>query len=58
MADHGTFADIPVDIIVAAWKEAYGKDRVEGWIVSFEKSGGKSLSDFSREEIYFPTDNT
>jgi transglutaminase-like putative cysteine protease len=58
VADHGTFADIPVDTIVAAWKEAYGKDRVESWIVSFEKSGGKPLSDFSREEIYFPTDNT
>ena len=51
VADHGTFADIPVDTIVSAWKEAYGKDRVESWIVMFEKSGGKSLNDFDREEI-------
>ncbi|MBW2120127.1 MAG: transglutaminase domain-containing protein [Deltaproteobacteria bacterium] len=51
VADHGTFADIPVDTIVAAWKEAYGKDRVESWIARFEKSGGKSLNDFDREEI-------
>ena len=51
VADHGTFADIPVDTIVAEWKEAYGKDRVESWIVLFEKSGGKSLNDFDREEI-------
>ena len=51
VADHGTFADIPVDTIVASWKEAYGKDRVESWIASFEKSGGKPLNDFDREEI-------
>ncbi len=51
VADHGTFADIPVDTIVASWKEAYGKDRVESWIASFEKSGGKPLNDFDKEEI-------
>ena len=33
---HGTFHDIPVDKIVSAWKEAYGKERVEGWIRSFK----------------------
>ena len=33
---HGTFHDIPVDKIVSAWKEAYGKEKVEGWIRSFE----------------------
>jgi hypothetical protein len=51
VADHGTYADIPVDIIVAAWKEAYGNDRVNGWIKGFEKSGGKSGRDFYREEV-------
>jgi transglutaminase-like putative cysteine protease len=34
---HGTFSDIPVDIILAAWKEAYGKDRVIKWIDDLEK---------------------
>lgn len=48
--DHGTFADIPVDMIVHAWEEAYGKDRVQSWIAQFEKIGGKSLSNFGREE--------
>lgn len=51
VADHGTYADIPVDIIVAAWKEAYGNDRVNGWIKGFEKSGGKSGRDFYGEEM-------
>jgi transglutaminase-like putative cysteine protease len=51
VADHGTFTDVPVDTIVAAWKEAYGNERVESWIASFEKSGGKSLKDFDREEV-------
>lgn len=51
MADHGTYADVPVDTIVAAWEEAYGKARVSGWITRFEESGGKSVSSFDREEI-------
>ena len=52
VADHGTCADIPVDTIVVAWKEAYGKDRVTTWIAQFEKSGGRSSRDFDREEIW------
>ena len=51
VADHGTDSDIPVDIIVIAWKEAYGKDRVNGWIRGFERSGGKSGRDFYGEEV-------
>ncbi|MBW2012378.1 MAG: hypothetical protein JRF31_01890 [Deltaproteobacteria bacterium] len=34
---HGTFSDIPVDIILAAWEKAYGKDRVRKWIDDLEK---------------------
>ena len=50
VADHGTYADIPVDIIVTAWKEAYGNHRVNGWIEGFEKSGGNSGRNFYGEE--------
>lgn len=50
VADHGIYADIPVDIIIIAWKEAYGKDRVNGWIEGFEKSGGSSERNFYGEE--------
>jgi transglutaminase-like putative cysteine protease len=48
---HGVAADIPVGRIVEAWKEAYGKDRVENWIKGFEKTGGKTLSHFESEDI-------
>ena len=39
--DHGTYADIPVNQIVDAWKEIYGNARVKGWIEAFEASDGK-----------------
>ena len=45
-------SDIPVDIIVAAWEEAYGKDRVRSWIAMHEKSGGISPRDFDKEEVW------
>ena len=48
---HGVAADIPVGRIVEAWKEAYGKDRVENWIKGFETSGGRTLSHFESEDI-------
>jgi transglutaminase-like putative cysteine protease len=35
---HGTYADIPVDVILTAWEEAYGKDRVRKWIDNLEKT--------------------
>ena len=52
VADHGTYADVPVDTIVAAWEEAYGIDRVGSWIAQFENAGGKSLSNFDREKVW------
>ncbi len=35
---HGTYTDIPVDTILAAWKKAYGKDRIAKWIEDLEKA--------------------
>jgi transglutaminase-like putative cysteine protease len=49
--DHGTFSDIPLDDILSAWKKVYGKERVGKWIAAFEKSGGKSTRDFSKEDV-------
>jgi transglutaminase-like putative cysteine protease len=37
----GSYADIPVGMIVKGYKEIYGKERVEGWIKEYEKTGGK-----------------
>jgi transglutaminase-like putative cysteine protease len=48
--DHGTFADIPVDQIVDAWKEKYGEQRVRQWIKSFEKSDGARRRKFENED--------
>ena len=50
MADHGTFADIPVDQILSSWKAAYGRERVRQWIDTFEKSGGKRNRKLENEE--------
>ena len=47
---HGTYADVPVDQLVAAWKEAYGEQRVATWIDSFEDRQGRSGRDFYSEE--------
>jgi len=52
VADHGNYADVPIDTILGAWEDAYGKDRVNSWIRMFEKSGGESIRDFAREEVW------
>ena len=49
---HGTFADIPVDSIVAAWNEAYGKERVDGWIKMFAQREDTLSGDFEREDVW------
>lgn len=48
---HGSFADIPLNAIVSAWKEAYGRARVEKWMAAFEQSAGKSIRSFDGEDI-------
>jgi transglutaminase-like putative cysteine protease len=48
---HGIYADVPVDDIVAAWKKAYGEERVHAWITRFEEEGDQSLSDFEKEDV-------
>jgi transglutaminase-like putative cysteine protease len=48
---HGIYADVPVDDIVAGWKKAYGEERVQAWIRSFEEEGDRSLSDFEKEDV-------
>ncbi len=51
---HGTFSDIPLDRILDAWYETYGRERVQSWIDAFEKAGGRPLSDFYKEKIAKP----
>jgi hypothetical protein len=48
---YGNDVDIPVDRIVKSWEKTYGQDRVKSWIKKFEEIGGRSLSDFEREDV-------
>jgi transglutaminase-like putative cysteine protease len=50
LAYHGTHADVPVNEIVAAWEQAYGRRRVREWIRNFEVSGWNTARDFYREK--------
>ena len=51
VADHGSYAEVPVDKIVAAWKKEYGEHRIQQWIDEYEHSKGESGRDFSEEEV-------
>ena len=51
LRDHGSFADIPLDRIVASMKAVYGAERVGQWIAAYESADGKSGRDFSSEEV-------
>ena len=35
---HGSFADVPVEAIVAAWKRVYGPARVDAWIAAIDSA--------------------
>ncbi|GAB4255559.1 MAG: transglutaminase family protein [Deferrisomatales bacterium] len=50
VAFHGTFADIPLDRILAAWEETYGRERVRGWIETYERYG-TLRRDFGKEDV-------
>ena len=49
--DHGTYSDVPLDVILAGWKKVYGAKRVMNWIRAFEMAGSGSLRDFYKEDI-------
>ena len=52
VAYHGTYSDIPIDTIVAAWKKAYGEERVERWIEMFAARETASVGDFDKEDVW------
>ncbi len=49
---HGIYADIPIDAILTAWKKAYGKSRVEGWIEMFRHQENRSVANFESEDVW------
>jgi transglutaminase-like putative cysteine protease len=52
--DHGVFADVPVERLVAAWEEAYGRERVRSWIEGYERSSFRSGRRFDVEDVAAP----
>jgi len=51
LADLGSYADIPVDIIVKGWEEEYGQERVQSWIRELEKAENEKKRDFYKEDV-------
>jgi len=49
--DHGTFADVPVERIVAGWRQAYGKERVQRWISEYEQPDATYRRKFDQEDV-------
>jgi transglutaminase-like putative cysteine protease len=47
----GSFADIPVDRIVDAFEKTYGRERVQGWIESFQKQEDNPRGHFDTEDV-------
>jgi transglutaminase-like putative cysteine protease len=47
----GSYADIPVEEIVRAFRKTYGTERVQGWIDSFEKYGDVRRGRFDVEDV-------
>jgi transglutaminase-like putative cysteine protease len=52
--ERGSYSDIPVEEIVAAWRESYGAERVNQWIELFEAAGGRPVRDFGAEDPLSP----
>ncbi len=51
VAFHGTHADIPLADLLAAWEEAYGVERVRGWIEALERGEGLGPRRFEAEDV-------
>ena len=51
LEDHGSFVDVPLDEILATWRQTYGSKRVDGWIETLEKAAGRSTRDFYTEDV-------
>jgi hypothetical protein len=51
VADHGVFADLPHDRILAAMQKTYGEVRVRQWIAAHETAGDAPLRRFEQEDV-------
>ena len=51
VAYHDTYADVPVDLIIAEWEKEYGAERVRQWISLHEAAKDGPVRDFASEEV-------
>ncbi len=51
LAFHGHSADVPIGDLLRAWREAYGAERVDGWIAMFEATGSVRPRKFETEDV-------
>lgn len=47
----GIYSDVPIKLILSAWKAEYGTERVKQWIRFIEKNPGKSIREFYKEDV-------
>lgn len=50
LEDHGTFADVPLEAILASWELHYGKERLSQWIAGHE-AAEPAARDFYEETV-------
>ncbi|MFZ5573201.1 MAG: transglutaminase-like domain-containing protein [Thermodesulfobacteriota bacterium] len=49
---HGSYADLPLEQILSAWKKVYGEDRVNLWIQMFENAKPGTERNFMEEDVH------
>ena len=49
---HGSYDDIPVRTMIAAWEKVLGEDRFRKIIKAHEEAAGRPLGDFYQEEVW------
>jgi hypothetical protein len=50
LEDLGSYPDVPLDLILQAWKKTYGEDRINAWIAHLKAKAGEHGQDFYAQE--------
>jgi len=51
LVDHGSYADIPVNQIIAEFRRKYGNELVQKWIDAFDSMRGIAKQRFDQEDV-------
>ncbi len=47
---HGSFSDLPLDLVMKGWRDEYGEDRVNSWIKMYKNIKPDLKNNFSKED--------